>query len=221
MATSSSSALSISGLGSGIDWQNIVTQLTQVENQALVPLQNDQTTYNNQLAAWQSFGQQISSLNSASDNMKYASDFDLYTTNMTSSSTTPASNLLTATTTGSATQGSYQVVINNTAQVEKLASNSYASKTTALGITGTILVNGHTVNIASTDTLQNIANNINSLDSGTTPSNVTAGIIQDTPTTYRLVLTSDTEGASGISLENGGASDTLTTLGFNSGTEQS
>ena len=212
-----SSTLSVSGLGSGIDWQSMITQLTQVEDQALVPLQNDQTTYNNQLAAWQSFGQQISSLNSAADSMKYASDFDLYTTNMTSSSTTPAANLLTATTTGSATQGSYQVVINNTAQVQKLASNSYASKTAALGVTGTILVNGHTVNIASTDTLQNIANNINSLDSGTTPSNVTAGIIQDTPTTYRMVLTSDTTGSAGISLANGSSTDTLTTLGFNSG----
>jgi flagellar hook-associated protein 2 len=210
--------LSVSGLGSGIDWQSMLTQLTQVENQALVPIQNDQTTYSNKLAAWQSFGTQIDSLNSAAYALKYGSDFNLYTTNLSSSSSTSASSLMSATASSSATQGSYQVVVNSTAQVQKLASNSCASKTSALGITGTILVNGHAVNIAATDTLQNLADGINSQNSGTTPTNVTASIIQDTPNTYRLVLTSGTTGAAGISLQNGSASDTLTALGFNSGT---
>ena len=71
------------------------------------------------------------------------------------------------------------------------------------------------VQISSTDSLQDIENNINSLNTGTTPSGVTANIVQDSSNTYRLELTSDTTGASGISLLNGSASDTLGSLGFN------
>ena len=85
----------------------------------------------------------------------------------------------------------------------------------ALNISGTILVNGQAVQIASTDSLQNIETNINSLNSGTTASGVTASIVQDSSNTYRLELTSDNTGASGISLLNGSASDTLGSLGFN------
>ncbi|MEM5788559.1 MAG: flagellar filament capping protein FliD, partial [Syntrophobacteraceae bacterium] len=52
--------------------------------------------------------------------------------------------------------------------------------------------------------------------SGTSASGVTAGIIQESPNSFRLVLTSGTEGAEGISLQNGSSSDTLAELGFNS-----
>ena len=126
-----------------------------------------------------------------------------------------ASSLLSATASSSASDGSYQVVINNTAQAEKLGSGSFASETSALNISGTILVNDQAVQISSTDSLQDIENNINSLNSSTTPSGVTATIVQDSSNTYRLELTSDTTGASGISLLNGSASDTLGSLGFN------
>ena len=54
------------------------------------------------------------------------------------------------------------------------------------------MVNDHAVQIASTDSLQDIENNINRLNSSTTPTGVTATIIQDSSTTYRLELTSDT-----------------------------
>ena len=142
--------------------------------------------------------------------MSSASDFALTSTSLSSSSSTAASSLLSATTNSTATKGSYEIVINNAAQKEKLGSNSYSSQTSALGITGTILVNGKTVKIASTDTLKTLQSTINNLNAG-----VTASIIKDSSSTSRLVLTSNTEGASGISLLNGGSSDTLASLGFN------
>ncbi len=158
---------------------------------------------------------QLSSLQTASNTLQSATGLDLYTASVGSSSSTSASSLLSATASSSASRGSYNVVINNTAQAEQLASASFSSASSALDISGTILINGQAVQIASTDTLQNLGAKINNLDTGTSASGVTASIFQDSSTSYRLVLSSDNTGASGFSLENGSASDTLATLGFN------
>ena len=215
-SSSASSNLSLTGLGTNIDWQSMLTELTNVSEEALTPYNNQIQTCNNEVSAWQSFGGLLSTLQTASDAMTSSgTGLDLYSANVSSSSSVSASSLLSATASPSAGNGNYQVVISNTAQAEKLGSGSFSSETGALNISGTILVNDQAVQIASTDSLQDIENNINSLNSGTTPSGVTANIVQDSSTTYRLEITSDNTGASGISLLNGSASDTLGSLGFN------
>jgi flagellar hook-associated protein 2 len=122
------------------------------------------------------------------------------------------SSLLSASASSSAGNGSYQVVISNTAQAEQLASQDFSSENSALNISGTILVNGQAVQVAASDTLENLESNINNANAG-----VSAAIIQDSPNTYRLVLTSGQTGAAGISLDDGSASNTLESLGFNGG----
>lgn len=218
----STSNLSLTGLGTNIDWQSMLTELTAASEEALTPYNSQITVCNNQISAWQTFGGLLSTLQTASDALTNsgaigttATGLEVYSANVTSSSSDSASSLLSATASSSASDGSYQVVINNTAQAEKLGSGSFASETSALNISGTILVNDQAVQISSTDSLQDIESNINSLNSSTTPSGVTATIVQDSSNTYRLELTSDTTGASGISLLNGSASDTLGSLGFN------
>lgn len=207
--------LSVSGLGSGIDWQSILEQLRTAEQAKITPLSNEATTNTRKISAWQSFSSLLSTLESASNVLKSSAGFDLFTTSLSSSSSVDASTLLSASASSSATKGTYQVVVTQKAQAEKLASSSFASKTAALGITGTILVNGKAVRVEADDTLQELAANINNLDSGDGATHVTASIIRDTASSYRLVLTSGTEGASGISLQNGSTSDTLAALGFN------
>ncbi|SPF45974.1 hypothetical protein SBDP1_580064 [Syntrophobacter sp. SbD1] len=213
--SSETSNLSLTGMGTGIDWQSMLNQLTQVSEESLTPYNNQITTLNTEASAWSSFSSQLSTLKTAANTLASPTALDLYSTNETSDSSTSASSLLTSSASSTAGIGSYQVVINNTAQAEKLASGSFSSQSSALNITGAILVNGHEVQIASTDSLQNLEANINNLDTGTKPSGVTAAIVQDTPTTYRLVLTSDSTGASGISLLDAATTDTLGTLGFN------
>ena len=168
-------------------------------------------------ATWKSFASTLSSLQTASYALKSASGFELTTASLSSSSSTAAASLLSATTDSTAAKGSYQIVVTNKAQVEKLASNSFSSKSTALGKTGTILINGWAVQIDSSDTLQSLSAKINNLNSGTSATGVTASIMQDTASTYRLVLTSSTEGAAGISLLNGSASDTTFRTGVQRG----
>lgn len=207
--------LSLSGVGSGIDWQSMIDQLTQVEEQSLTPYNDQISTAKNKLSEWQIFGGKLSTFQAAADALKSNTGLDLFTANLTSSSSTSASSLLSATASASSGKGSYQVVINNKAQAEKLASGSFSSETSALNLSGAFLVNGKAIQVASTDTLKDIASKINTANSGTGPSHVSASIIQDSPTTYRLVLTSENTGAAGIGLQNGSGTDLLATLGFN------
>jgi flagellar hook-associated protein 2 len=188
----------------------------QAADQAtLTPYNNQIQTDQNKISAWTTFASQLTSLQTASNTLQSATGMDLYSATVGSSSSISASSLLSATASSSASTGSYNVVINNTAQAEQLASASFSSASSALSISGTILVNGHAVQIAATDTLQGLSSKINNLDSGTQASGVTASIIRTSSTGYRLVLTSDNTGAAGFSLLNGSTSDTLASLGFN------
>ena len=209
--------ISVSGLSSGFDWQTVVSQLRQVEAQKVTALQTKQNTAQSKLTAWQSLQSKLETLNTAATALKDTSSFELFAANLTSSNTSvDAKTILSASASSSAAQGTYQVVVNNLAKVEKLGSQSYTSKTTAIGVAGTILVNGHSVNLESTDTLADISSKINAVNSGDDPSGVVSSILQESANSYKLVLTSKTEGAAGISLLNGSGTDTLGTLGFNS-----
>ena len=209
--SSTLSQLGLTGMGTNIDWQSMLTQLQEVSEQSLTPYNNQITTLNDQVSAWQTFDGDLSALQTASKTLTTSgTGLNLYSATVGSSSSVSPSSLLTASASSSASSGSYQVVINNTAQAEQLASKNFSSETSALNISGTILVNGQAVQVAASDTLEGLESNINSANAG-----VTAAIIQDSPNTYRLVLTSGQTGATGISLDNGSASNTLESLGFN------
>ena len=112
--------------------------------------------------------------------------------------------------------GSYSIVVGQTASAQRLASNSFASLSDALGTSyaGDIIINGVAVTIAATDSLADIRDHINNANSGSTPSGVTAGIVSYGESEYRLSLTSDATGADGMNLSNGSATDVLNALGF-------
>ena len=217
-ATSTLGTLSLTGLGTGIDWQTMLSEMQTADEESLTPYTHQLSIYNTQVSAWQTLTSDLSTLQTASDTLSNPGGMDLFTANVSSSSSTSASALLSATASSSAAPGTHQVVISNIAHSGRTGGSSeFSSESSALNISGTILINGKAVNIASTDTLQNIAANISSANSGTTPSGVSAGIVQDSPTTWWLELTSNNTGASGISLLNGSATDALGSLGFNGG----
>ncbi|MFZ0946048.1 MAG: flagellar filament capping protein FliD [Syntrophobacteraceae bacterium] len=203
--------LGLTGMGTNIDWQSMLTQLQAVSEESLTPYTNQITTLNDQVSAWQTLDGDLSTLQTASNALTSSgTGLNIYSADVSSSSSVSASSLLSASASSTANNGSYQVVIGNTAQAEQLASQDFSSETSALNISGTIVVNGQGVEVAASDTLQDLESNINSANAG-----VTAAIIQDSPNTYRLVLTSGQTGAAGISLDDGSASNTLESLGFN------
>jgi len=207
----------ISGLSSGIDWQSMVTQLIAVDHKNVDLISSKKTAYSAKLTEWQSVNTKLLALKTAAGKLKDADDFNVYKADMTSnSSTVGASDLLAVTTSSSASVGSYNLKITNMAAAQKLSSASFSSITSALGsgYAGDLLINGTVINIAATDSLTAVKEKINNGNSGTIPTGVTASIISYGTGDNRLILNSDSTGATGINLQNGGVTDILNNFGF-------
>jgi len=207
----------VSGLSSGIDWATMVDQLISIDHNRVDLVSSQKSEYEAKLAAWQSFNTKLLALKTAAEGLKDIDDFNVYEASTTTdSSTVKGSDLMSVTASSTASIGSYQIIVNNLAVAEKVRSGSYTDITTALGSSyaGDIVINGETVSIEATDTLTSLQNKINNANSGTNPTGVTATIIKFGEIDYRLTLTSDTTGAAGIDLQNGGAPDILSLLNF-------
>lgn len=207
----------VAGLSSGFDWRSMVDQLMAVEHKSVDLVSDKKTEYEKKLAEWQSLNTKLLALKTSASALKDTDDFNVFKAAMTTdSSTVDASDLLTITTSTTASIGSYALKINNIAAAQKLSSGSFASISGSLGsdYSGDILINGTIINISSTDTLVDVKETINNANSGTNPTGVTASIISYGTGDYRMILTSDTTGASGIGLKNGGATDILYEFGF-------
>jgi flagellar hook-associated protein 2 len=211
----------VSGLVSGFDWRTMIDQLIEIEHRRVDLVEDRKTEYEAKLSEWQSVNTMLLSLKTAAYALSTETAFNVYTASTTSSSTTPASNLLTVSTSSSASPGMYNIKVNNLAQSEKISSKSYTATDTALGWEGDILVSGRVVNIVDTDTLADIKDKINGVNTGSNPSNVTASIVARSSTDYHLVLTSDETGEDGLSVLQAtydGGDDILEQMGFISDT---
>jgi flagellar hook-associated protein 2 len=215
---------SVSGLISGFDWRSMIDQLIAVDHNSVDLVTQKQTVNKSKLQAWQSFNTKLLSLKTAADALQADTSFNVFKTTLSSSSpTVTASDLLSAATSTEASPGSYDIKITNIAQAQKLSSGSFSGTSTALGasFTGDILINGKIVNLTAADGLANVRDKINALNTGTTPTKVIASIINYSQSDYRLVLTSQETGATGISLLNGSENDILGNLGITSVTSSS
>ena len=210
----------VSGLVSGFDWRSMIDQLIAIERRRVDLVEDRKSEYESKLSEWQSVNTMLLSLKTASDALSTQSAFNVYTASTTSDTSTSASDRLTVSTSSSASPGMHQIRVDNLAQSNKISSNSYAATDTALSLTaGDILISGKVVNITATDTLADIGNKINAVNTGSSPSNVTASIVQYGTNDYRLILGSDDTGADGINILNGSANDTLFELGFKDTTQ--
>jgi len=195
-------SISLSGLGS-FDWQSLVEQLNEAEvEQKVTPLTTQKQTQQDKFTAWESLGSLLATLKTAADDLKDASDFDLYKTTLrASSSTATAESILTAETDTDASKGNYDIVINQLARGQRLGADQTFTKDFTFG------ENAGTFNISTTSgsgevdlsgkTLTQIKNEINSLNSGDNPTSVTASIVQvsgGSSPQYKLLLSSDNTG---------------------------
>ena len=207
----------ISGLSSGFDWRSMIDEIMAVEHRPVDLVESRKSEYESQLSEWQSFNTKLLALKTAAEKLADPDDFYVYLANMSSdSSTVDASDLLSVTTSSTASKGSYTIEISNLATAQKLSSASFSSQLDSLGSSyaGDILVNGTVVNIASTDSLADVRDRINNANTGDNPSGVNASIVTYGTNDYRLILTNDATGEEGISLVNGGSTDILENLGF-------
>ena len=191
------------GLISGINYVELVNSLIQLEGRPITMLQSKKVGIQEKMGALSALSIKLSSLKSASETLDDESMFNTKSVAVTTSGT---NTYLTAATTSSAAVGSYTVYVDQLAQAHKFASQGWADEnSTAILDSGSYPSGGNfsfrigdsgaftDIQISTTTTLQELRDMINSADAG-----VSATILNDgsDTTPYRLILTSDTSGAS-------------------------
>lgn len=206
---------SVSGLFSGIDFRDTINKIIAVEGISADLLQLQIDEQRQKLAAWREFNTKLLSLKSAGDALNADTDFKTFKTDSTSSSSTEAEDLISVSTSAEAQPGNYTVEIQARAEARKLSSKTFSSDSTALGLSGEFLINGIAISIDSTDTLLDVRDAINNLNSGSTPTKVTATILTVTvDSDYRLILTSDETGLDKFDLLDASSTAILESGGF-------
>ena len=197
-----SSTTNVSGLGSGMQWGEIVDKtIAALEVRSVKPVTDTIAKRTAQKEAWTSFRTLVESLNDSARSVRTAGFGGFLATVPPSASTSRA--LLTATPSDNATAGRYRVEVLQLADTAKLAGSVVANAGTALGKAGSFTVNGQSVSVASTDSLVAVQTKINALNAGANATGVTASILSEGGTTGRLVLTSASAGSQGITVGDG------------------
>lgn len=193
-------ALSSPGIGSNLDVNSIISQLMAVEQRPLHQLAQKEASYQAKLSAFGSIKSALSSFQSAMQGLTSADKFVGTRVNVSKAE------MATATATGTAMAGSYQIKVDTLAQAQKLVSGHYAATSDEVG-SGTLTIqlgsyaedgsftanaqNGSvTIEIdPSNNSLAGVRDAINASDAG-----VTASIIHD-GTGHRLVIGAKDSGA--------------------------
>jgi flagellar hook-associated protein 2 len=199
--------ITFGGLATGLPTDDIVTKLMAVQRRPLDRLESDKEYETTRLKAYAQLNTRLDDLRKAVDAMNLTSE--VRTTKATLSSTSA----FTATSSSAAT-GSYNIAVTQLAQVQKdVSAVGYASTSTSIFGTGTLMVNGKAIAVDSTNnSLQGLMSAINAAAEETGAS---ATIINDgsgSATAYRLVMTGK-DASTAISL-------TGTTIPFSTTTTQ-
>lgn len=201
MATTSTA--NVSGLSSGIQWQDLIDQTIAAEKARTVGrVQTRISDQEKRKTAWTSFQALVTTFRDAARALRDGSAFGTFTAAV-GASTASGRTLLAATASSAAAPGTYKVQVDSLARAEKLSGAVVASATTALGIAGDITVNGRTVTLQATDTLTDVRDRLNLANTGSSPTGVSASVLTTGSGQSRLVLTADTAGSAGITLGDG------------------
>ncbi len=206
---------SVSGVISGIQWQNLVDETIAANSARLIdPVNQEITNDNNASAAWSQYESLSGTLRDTANTLRDTAFDAVQPFSGTDSSGRP---LFTMTGAAGAATGDYQVQVQSLAQTDKIGSGLVANATTPLGLTGDFYVNQTRISVTAANSLSDIRDLINSANSGTTTTGVSATVLSAGTSSNRLVLTAAQTGASGIELADG-TGNILSQLGITDGT---
>lgn len=211
------STSNVTGLVSGIDYRALVDAIIASEHRPADTAQAQMDLATQRKTAVSSYRDLVTTLRDTMDKLRDGSGLNALTTNIVGTGV-GGRPLLAATASTLAQKGSYQVEVVSLARAQKLAGSGVADATVALNLTGDFTLNGITVSVVATDTLNDVRDKINASNTGLTPSKVSASILTVGPGDSRLVLTSDTAGAAGITHADTSGS-VLAGLGLTGGSE--
>lgn len=192
-------AISSTGLASGINYDQLIQQVTDAAQGPVKTLQARQTVYQNEATAVLSVSTKLSTLLAVASSVNNPANFNVNT--VTVGKTTAGASLLAATANSTAVMGNYAVAVKQLSQAAKVAANGFVDQnTTAVaGADGTFKFKvgnsgtEYNVAVSASSTLQALRDSINA-----TGGTVTATIINDGTGSnpYRLVLAANGGGAS-------------------------
>lgn len=199
------SGINFSGLGSGIDTESIIKQLSAIDQRPIQQIQTHQQQIQQQQTALAQISAVLTGLQSAAATLNGPGGFSLVKASVADETIAK----ITANT--GAQTGTHSLTITQLAQNQKIGATPVASQTTPLGVSGQFVINGKAISVAGTDNLQAIAANINGAQAG-----VNASIVTASANAYTLILTSNNSGtANTISLSDVGSGTILqNTLGL-------
>ena len=226
--STTSSALSLSGLASGFDWKTFVSNMIAADSLPITTLQNTEATNNSKLSAYTAFSTLMTSLQTSA---KALSNSNLFS-GTTAVSTNSTSSWL-ASSSATTPPGSYTVAVSQLASNTQLAGTSdvgagiaptnvvsgvtVGSMQTATAVTaGVFTVNGTQVTIATTDSLQDVFDKIstatnNAVTASYDPASDGIKLVSNTPgTPIVLGASNDTSNFLAVAKLNNNGTDTIT-----------
>lgn len=196
---SSTGQISSTATTTGLSTANAVAPYLQPYIRQIVSIQTEETSNTALINAYQTMQGLLTNLETASSELQAnystsANAFNNRTVSLSTTGSTSASSVLSATATEGTPTGTYTVVVNNIATADSIAGISYASSSTALGLaTGTFTIKSadgsaaSSISVNSSTTLANIESQINAHSS---TNGVTATIL-NVASGYRLVITAN------------------------------
>ncbi|WP_417511943.1 flagellar filament capping protein FliD [Methylophaga sp.] len=195
------------GVGTGLDLEGIVTGLMDIERQPLNRLKSKESLVNAQISAYGSFKSKLDSFQTAMASLANASSFKVFQAN------SQDEDLFTATSTSSASAGSYNIDVTQVASRDKLASSAFADYNSVVGEgTLSISVGSESFDVAIDSSNSSLAGIRTAINNASDNTGVTASIITD-DSGARLVLTSNetgTENAISVSVSDSDGNNTDT-----------
>jgi flagellar hook-associated protein 2 len=190
----------ISGLVSGIQYRDLVDQIIAAESRPAQVARDRITRLQSQQNAIKTYRSLLTTLQTAARALRDGSAFDAMSTS--SAIVAGTRNLVTGSATTVAAPASYNISVTSPtlAQAQKLGSTGQPSTTGPLGLAGDFTVNGQAVTLVATDSLIEVRDKINALNTGSSATRVSASILSVGTTSHKLVLTSQTTGAAGMTL---------------------
>jgi flagellar hook-associated protein 2 len=175
--SSTTSSLALAGLASGIDWTNIINDMAQAASAPITQMQTEQTRENSQNSAYQSIGADLTNLQTDATTLSSAGFFQSTTTASSDSSVATAttqsgtpvgtytfavSQLATAATQNGSTVSAQPLSSTDDVSNVDLDSTAFTDPITA----GTFTINGQSITVTGTQSLQSVFDQINTATNG-------------------------------------------------------
>lgn len=207
--------VSFSGLGSGIDFEAAVDNIITAKRIPVDRLEARIETNAAKITAYQDLRSLLNTLQDSLSTLRGAVSFDnsssifsakeaFASVSRTDGATpTSAGSLIGVTVTNAAQAESHDLEVLQVARAHKIASASFSSKTTSLGLTGNdqFTLEGTVITVSAQDTLLTLRDRINAANTGSNATGVSASIVSVSSTQHYLVLSKGTAGED-ISISN-------------------